>query len=688
MSKKDKSHEKGVAYLNRELSWLDFNRRVLYQTIRPSTPLLERLNFLSITQSNLDEFVMVRFSSVINKLGLKTRDLSGMTPVEEYNAVLDGIIDFKDSQVECFKTLNKELKRSGIKFKNHDELTKKEVKELGVSFGKYVYPLLTPRTLNTTTEYPELDSKQPTIAVLLEDDDTQVISFIPLDPSLKKIYPLNPDGTEYILLEELIYSQLSVIFYKKKIIDYGMIKILREADIELDHNRDVYITERMKTNLLKRRYSRPIYMDCGHTVSKPFAKLLTKVFGLNKHHVYRSASRIDFTPYTELTHDESARYKPFTPQFPSELIGDDDMFEAINKNDILLHHPYESYDPVIRFVEQAAQDPNVISIKQTLYRVSSIDSPIVNALCAAARNGKQVSIILEIKARFDEARNISIIDKLKAAGCHLVYGVEHLKVHCKFISVVRREGPSIKIYTHIGTGNYNEKTSKLYTDISYFTANFDVGNDITTIFNMISGFSEPTTNMSTLRFSPYNLKSKILDDIRKETQCAKKGDSALIIMKMNSLCDKEIIDALYDAARNGVKITIFCRGVCSMHPVQNISIRSLIGRFLEHSRIYYFHNDNNPKLYISSADMLTRNLDKRFELLYRVTDKECSHKLMKILGMYFKDTANTFVMTDRGLYKAAKSDDKSIDIHREFIKDSIDKYKFKSMPKIYKQWKK
>lgn len=687
MSKKDKKEieVRESPYINRELSWLDFNRRVLFQTTRPETPLLEKVNFLNITQSNLEEFIMVRFSSVLNRLGTKGKELSGLSAEKEYKAVLDGIIEFKDDQLKCFNMLYDNLVRGGAKLKVHEDLSKHEVKEISRIFGKQVYPMLTPITFNTTTEYPELNSRQPTIAVLLEDDDTQVISFIPLDPTLDTIYAIE-DG--YITLEEMIYSQLPLIFYKKKIVDYGMIRLLREGDIELDHNRDLYITERMKSTLLKRRYSKPIFMECNHYISKPFAKLLSKVFDLSKHHIYRSDGYIDFAPYTRLTSDnKEVKYKPFTPQFPSELIGDEDMFKAIKKNDILLHHPYESYDPVIKFLEQAAQDKDVVSIKQTLYRVSSIDSPIVNALCTAARNGKQVSVILEIKARFDEARNISLIDKLKAAGCHIVYGVENLKVHCKFISVVRREPSKIRIYSHIGTGNYNEKTSKLYTDISYFTADFEVGTDIATIFNMISGFSEPSTSMDTLRFSPYNLKSKLLENITKETEIAKKGDAACIVLKMNSLCDREIIDALYKAGKHGVQIEIFCRGVCSMKATKNIRIRSIIGRFLEHSRIYYFHNNKDYKIYISSADMLTRNLDKRFELLYRVTDNECREKLMRILGMYFKDTYNTFTMNKHGNYKLVETK-KGVNIHEAFIKDCIDKYKFKSMPKLYKEGKK
>jgi polyphosphate kinase len=611
-----------------------------------------------------------------------------MKPDKQYIEVLNSIKKFKDIQYDCFNALiDRVEKKHDIEFMSHIKMNKKELHAISSFFYKNIYPVLTPMNFDTTKDYPELNSKQNTIAVLLEDEhsDTQVVSFIPLDNNLPKIYQLENKSNKYITLEEIIYSQLNKIFFNKRIINYGMIKILREADIELEHNTDVYITDRMKNTLLRRRYSKPIFMVTNTT--KSFTKLLSKVFDLDKSHIYRTNNAIDFSPYTMIMKNvEDARYKSFKPQFPSELIGDRDIFEAIKENDILLHHPYESYDPIIKFLETASVDPDVIGIKQTLYRVSSSDSPIVNALCEAARNGKQVSVILEIKARFDEERNISLIDKLRSSGCQLVYGVEELKTHCKFISVVRRENNKLRIYSHIATGNYNEKTAKIYTDISYFTADFKIGQDILTVFNMISGFSDPSTNINKIWFSPYNLRREIQSCIHDEIKNAKKDKKSFITLKMNSLCDKEMIDLLYEAADAGVKITIFCRGICSIKPKKNITIRSIVGRFLEHSRIYHFYNNNKPKIYISSADLLTRNLDKRFELMLKITDDICKEKITNILQMYYEDISNTFVMNDDGSYRKL-IDKKGVNIHEEFIKEAEGRSKFKSMPKLYNKTK-
>jgi len=645
---------------------------------------MERFNFLNITSSNLDEFIMVRYSSVLNSIGDDSIELSGMYPEEESSAILAGIKRFKEMQEETFDILTKKLSKEGVVIKTYKELTKEEKDRVSMIFYKEIFPVLTPMNFDTTKEYPEFNSRQLTLAVLLEDPAMQVISFIPIDPSLKKIYKVSKDKDVYITLLDIIYNFLSFIFYNKNIVDFGAIKLLREADIELEHNRDVYITERMRDTLLKRRYSKPIFMECERRISKSFSKLLGKVFDLNKANIYRSNGVIDYSPYCDiLPKSGKLHYKKFTPQFPAEIIGNPDMFEAIRENDILLHHPYESYEPVIKFIQQSAIDPNVISIKQTLYRVSSADSPIVDALCAAARNGKQVSVILEIKARFDEARNISLIDKLRGAGCQLVYGVEDYKTHCKFISVVRREKGKLRLYTHIGTGNYNEKTAKIYTDISYFTSNFKVGNDVLTVFNMISGFSEPTTDIEKIWFSPYNLRRELIECIDNEIKFAKKGKEALITLKMNSLCDKEIIDKLYEAADAGVRIMIFCRGICSIKHRKNIKVRSLVGRFLEHSRIYYFYNNKSPRIYISSADLLTRNLDKRFELMLRVNDPVTQNKLFKILSFYYRDTFNSFEMDKHSRF--IKCDDNKTNIHEEFIRQALESYKLKSMPKLYKK---
>ena len=673
-------------YLNRELSWLEFNKRVLIQTVRKDVPLIERCNFLSITSSNMDEFIMVRLASSLNSLMKNPTniELSGMNPHEEFKSMLNGIKRFKSLQDNCYEILLKKLNKENIHICKYKELTKDEKSYIGKIFYKSIFPVLTPINFDTTKQFPDIISKQLSIVVSLEDsstNDLQVISFIPLNENLDLIYEIptkNDKAKKYILLEDIIYGYLNRIYFNKKILDYGMIKILRQADIELSHDKGMYITDRMRNTLLQRRYSEPIFMDVTSNISKPLQKIIMKIFELNKSQVFEYDNTFNYGGLTKINL-ENGKYKSFSPQYPSELIGEHDMFTAIDNGDIVLHHPYESFDPVVKFLEHAAYDKDVIAIKQTLYRVSSIDSPIVNALCKAAENGKQVSVILEIKARFDEDRNISMIEKMKLAGIQLIYGTEDLKTHCKFIVVVRRSKKGFKVYTHLGTGNYNDKTSKIYTDLSYFTSDFKIGQDVAMIFNMLSGFSEPTTKINKLFFSPYNLRKKLENCIEDEIKNAKNGKPAIITLKVNSISDKAMIDKLYTAAKHGVKIIVFCRGICSMKPInKNIMIRSIVGRFLEHSRIYYFHNNNHPNIFISSADLLTRNLDKRFEILTPVKD-EAKEKILKILSMYYKDTFNSFEMDNSGEYHKLEGE---CNIHDLFMKEAIENYKFKSIPKM------
>jgi polyphosphate kinase len=682
----------GNYYINRELSWLEFNKRVLHQALRKQIPLLERLKFLGITASNLDEFIMVRFSTVLNKLIREKNEpeISGLTPEEEYRKVFNGIINFKKLQIDCYERLLKKLSKNNIQICKFFELNRKEKEYVEKLFIKNIYPLLTPITYDTTKEFPPIKSRQLNIIVSLEDKSNtnlQVLSIIPIDNILDRIYRVeteDQDDQKYILLEDIVYAFMNKIFVNKNILYRGCIRIIREADIELDHNRDVYIIDRMKQTIIQREFSNPIFMDVNEDIPKDILKLLVKIFNLDKHHVFRTQSIMDLAFFASMPiKHASMEYEPFLPQYPEELIGEHDMFTAIDNNDIVLHHPYESFGPVIKFIEHAAEDKDVLAIKQTLYRVSSEDSPIVEALCKASQNGKQVSVLLEIKARFDEERNISLIEKLKLSGCKLIYGVEELKTHGKFIIIVRRTHKGLKIYSHMGTGNYNDKTAKIYTDLSYFTANNKIGEDLITIFNILSGFSEPTSEVNKLFFSPYNLRSKLYELIDQEIQKAQQGKKAFITFKLNSLSDKGMIRKLYQASDAGVKVNIICRGICSMKPInKNIIIRSLIGRYLEHSRIYYFYNDGKKEVFISSADMLTRNLDKRVELLIPLTDNEVKNKTISILTNYFRDAFNTYLMDKDGDYSLLDKDEDGFNLHDYFIHQAINNYKLRSIPKI------
>lgn len=683
-------------YINRELSWIEFNKRVLHQSIRKEVPLLERLNFLGISASNLYEFIMVRLSSVKKKIlnDIRNPDISGLTPYQEFNTVSNEVLSFRKYQSNIYDKLLRHLHKENISIATYESLSSTERDYISKVFGRNIFPLLTPITYDTTKDFPLIKSKQLNIIVSLEDRNNRnlnVMSIIPIDNGLERLYKIEDEfgGDKYILLEDIVYHHLHKIFMNKNILYKGTMMLLREADIELEHDKDVYLIDRMKQTLIKRDNGYPIYMEVNEDIPKGVLKLLVKMFDLEKRLIYKSNNVVDYSFLTERhIKNHHLEYKPFSPQYPQELIGEHDMFTAIDSNDIILHHPYESYDPIIKFLEHAASDNNVLAIRQTLYRVSSSDSPIVNALCKAAQSGKQVSVLLEIKARFDENRNMSLVEKLKLSGCKIIYGIEELKTHCKFILIIRKTNKGLKLYSHIGTGNYNDKTAKIYTDISYFTSNGKIGEDLISVFNILSGFSEPVNEINKLYFSPINLRSQLYKLIDREIENAKHGNKAFISLKMNSISDKDIIEKLYRAADEGVLITIFCRGICSMKPInKNIIIKSIIGRFLEHSRIYYFYNNNKSEIYISSADLLTRNLDKRIELLVPIRSNDVKNKLLNILMTYYKDTFNTYIMNDDGMYKILNKQD-NFNIHEYFMNQAISNYKMRNIPKFISKNKK
>lgn len=684
-------------YINRELSWMEFNKRVLHQSIRKQIPLLERLKFLGITSSNLDEFIMVRLASVINKMyrdGTST-EISGLMPEEEYSLLFKEIMKFKFLQEECYVKLRKKLEKNNMIISKIKDLSDKERIQADKLFAKQIYPLLTPITFDTTKDFPLIHSKQLCIVVGLEDrrkSNSNVVSIIPIDTGLDRMYQIqsdDPDESKFVLLEDIISSNLHKIFINKEINYSGCMRIIREADIELDPNKDIYIVDRMRQILLQRENSRPIFMDISSNIPKEMLKVLIRMFDINKKHVYKVQTIVDLSFLAGMPiRNNVYEYEPFDPQYPEELMGEHDMFTAIDNNDILLQHPYESFEPVIKFLEHAAEDKDVLAIRQTLYRVSSSDSPIVEALCHAARKGKQVSVLLEIKARFDENRNMSLIEKLRTAGCKIIYGIEELKTHCKFILVVRKGKKGLKTYCHVGTGNYNDKTAKIYTDLSFFTSNTKIGEDIITIFNILSGFSDPRDQVNKIFYAPYNIRTKLYQLIDREIKNAEKGREAAITLKLNSLSDLGIIRRLYIASERGVKINIIARGICSMKPInKNIRIQSLVGRYLEHSRIYYFFNNEDPEIFISSADLLSRNLDRRVEVMVPVTDSECVTKLFNILKTYFNDSFNTYLMNKEGGFELLKKKSE-FNAHDFFMREAIKNYKFRSIPKITLKHKK
>lgn len=682
MSKNKKANK----FINRELSWLDFNRRVLSLSVDESVPLLERVNFLSISESNLDEFISVRFSEVVNKVSgkLVKPDITGMGSESEYRLVNEDIISFKKEQQKSFECLKNDLHKHGIQFRTYKSLNARELKLVNRYYETDIFPVLTPISYDTTKDFPFLSTRKLNLCVFLQDvvaGGVTVLSIIPLDNIRRFIMFESGDIVNVLPIEELIYANLESLFVGKKVLNRGMLRILRDEDQRVSENADIYLVDRMKSTLLKRRYSTPLFMELTNTFTKEQIKLLQNVFEINKENLYIS-SFLDFGKLKEISKDDDKlKYNKFTPQYPSELIGQKDIFSAINNGDILLHHPFDSYGTVVKFIEHASENDKVMAIKICLYRVSSQDSPIINALCKAAESGKQVSVLLELKARYDEYNNIILQDKLRASGCRVIFGLEDAKVHAKMCVVVKKSKKGLKIYSHVSTGNYNEVTANIYTDFSYFTKKEKIGLDLLNIFNSLSGFSEPLKKLTTVSVAPYNIRSTLEHKIDNEIQNAKKGKPSFMIFKMNSLSDKHMINKIYEASEAGVQVRIICRGVCSIKPInKNITIQSVVGRFLEHSRVYFFCDGGNKSIYISSADLLKRNLSHRVELLIPIKDIDCKNKIIHVINMYIQDRKNSFFMNKYGLY--SRLDDRTFNVHGYFIDKAKQQYTLRNIPKV------
>lgn len=648
-------------FINRELSWLDFNERVLRCAINKEIPLNERLKFLAISCNNLDEFISVRFAYVCSN-----------KEKEPYKKILDKIKSFFEKQSEVYDHLREEIKKKGVNITKISKLDKKDVRKIHSIFMKNVFPMLTPIYIGNSNDSPNLYSGQSCIACIIRQGDVDSLAIIPISKSVSPIYNV---GNNVIMVEDMIETFLHSLFINKKIIEYGCFRIIKDASVILDHDPNKYILERMNETLIKRKLAKPLFLETNKYTSKELKDMILAAFEIPKNHFYQNGVLMDYTRFmsNQLLSDKYS-YSEFTPApFQSENMYS--LFTMISEKDILLHHPYDSYETVVKFIEHAAIDPNVIGIKQTLYRVSSIDSPIVNALCLAAKNGKHVAVLVEIKARFDEENNIRLITKLKNAGCHVLLGLEYLKTHCKMCIVLRQENKKVKIYSHVATGNYNEKTSRIYTDLSYFTAKQKIGMDLLNVFNILSGISTPDEKMQKISYSPVTLRKTLIKCIDREIDNAKKKKDAEIFLKLNSISDRIMVDKLYEAADKGVRVYIICRGICSIVPRKNIYVKSIVGRFLEHSRIYYFKNNGNPDYFISSADLLTRNLDRRVEIMISLKDSNVTNKLKEIIKVFKEDKINSFEMDGKGKYHRVKG---NFNAHEWFIKASKDNLKLKS----------
>lgn len=653
-------------YTNRELSWLLFDKRVLSEAKDKQNPLFERLKFLSITASNLDEFFMVRVASLkdMENAGYDKPDIAGMTPKEQLQKIYEATHELVEKQYAVYNRLLPQLLSNGLRvIEKHEKLTAQEAEYVDKFYEENVYPVLTPMAVDSSRPFPLIRNKSLNIGALVTKKSGGELEFVTVQvpsvlPRIIQIPSEKEEEKAVILLEEVIERNIQKLFLNYDIVCSYPFRIMRNADFSIEEDEAEDLLKEIEKQLKKRQWGQAIRLEVEQGIDVRLLEIIKRELSIKDEDIYQIAGPLDLTflmkMYGLSGYDHLKEKGYAVPQPVPELPADSDIFEQIRKGDILLHHPYETFTPVVDFIRQAARDRDVLAIKQTLYRVSG-NSPIIAALAQAAENGKQVSVLVELKARFDEENNIVWAKMLEKAGCHVIYGLVGLKTHSKITLVVRREEDGIRRYVHLGTGNYNDSTAKLYTDVGLLTCSPSIGEDATAVFNMLSGYSEPLF-WNKLSLAPLWLKDRFLQLINREKENAKAGRGGHIIAKVNSLCDRDIIEALYDAAAAGVKIELIIRGICCLKTGlpgigENISVRSIVGNFLEHCRIFYFENDGKPEYYCASADWMPRNLERRVEIMFPIETPALCAKLMNILTMQLKDTAKAHVLMSDGTYE-------------------------------------
>ena len=651
-------------YINRELSWLAFNRRVLAEAQREDNPVFERMKFLSIVSTNLDEFFMIRVASIRDQVraGWKQPDPAGMKPREQLRQITLRARQMVKEQYRIFdQELLPDLKEAGLTLVSWTDLNQEQAQWAERFFRDSVSPVLTPVMARSRKRFPLLMSRSLNLGVLLVGRGRRRTEFATLQvPSAVQRalrLPGAENGASFILLEDIIRPFLNEVFPGRRIIACHPYRITRNADLSYDEEEACDLLASIEKSLKKRKWGAVIRLEIDPDMDERMLTLLKDALMVGETEIYRIPGPINFDFLLKQLYPldgfERWKYAPFVPRVPDEM-RDASVFDTVRRGDVFLYHPYDSFDPVQRFVEEAAQDEHVLAIKQTLYRVSG-HSAIVESLARAAMSGKQVTALLEVKARFDEENNIHWGKHLEKAGCHVVYGLPKLKTHSKILLVVRREAGGIRRYVHLGTGNYNDVTACLYTDMGILTADKELGEDAGRFFNLVNGFSE-TMPLHHLTPAPSRLRTEFLRLIKRERDNADKGLPARIDAKMNSLVDPAVIRALYEASCAGVEIDLTIRGVCCLRPgirdvSQRITVRSIVGRFLEHARIFRFENAGEPELYLSSADWMPRNLDRRVELLFPIRDERIQERIMRVMALQKRDTAKAWLLLPDGTYE-------------------------------------
>ena len=676
-------------YVNRELSWISFNQRVLNEALDPEAhPLLERVKFISIFSSNLDEYFMIRVAGIEEQYeaGIQERTIDGYTPVEQLDKIRAMVQQQLIQRNECFyHDLLPALQREGIEFLRISELSTTQQRALSLYFRKEIYPILTPLAFDTGHPFPFMSNLSLNLAIELEDEESKALKFarVKVPGILPRLLRLNgikgfhdDEGViRYIWIEDLIESNLAHLFPKMRIVQSHPFRLIRNADIEIEEDEAGDLLKTIERGIRSRRYGKVVRLDITPSMPLSVKELLMKNLGVAPRNVYEINGALGFGCLIDLLKIQRPELKdePFVPSNRIEEEFGDDIFRAIRTKDRLLYHPYDSFQPVVDFIHQAALDPDVLSIKQTLYRVGS-NSPIVKALMKAAEAGKQVSVLVELKARFDEGNNIIWARALEDVGAHVAYGLPGVKTHAKLTMVVRREQLKLKRYLHLGTGNYNPATGKLYTDYSLFTTNEQLANDVAEVFNALTGYSKHIAYRKLL-VSPINTRLKIIEMVEREVEWSQKAKSGRVIMKMNSLVDPKTIRALYKASCEGVQIDLLVRGICCLKPgipgvSDNIRVISVIGRFLEHSRAYYFHNGGKEELYLGSADMMPRNLDDRIETLFPVFDKTLIKVVLSDIELLLSDNVKAWQMNSLGIHSKINNDSPPVNSQNLFIRRS------------------
>jgi polyphosphate kinase len=690
-------------YLNRELSWLDFNARVLTLAEDTTTPLLERAKFLAIFANNLDEFYMVRVAGLKRrqKTGLAVRGTDGLFPREQLERISDRARQLVARHARCFaEDVQPALDKENIHLVRWSDLEATEKERMRAYFREQVFPVLTPLAVDPAHPFPYISGLSLNLAVVVRDPDggPELFARVKVPNNVPRFVLVNRDASRvsrFLPVEDLIAAHLGQLFSGMQIVEHHLFRVTRNTDFELDEDRDEDLLQALERELARRRFGPPVRLEVGSSISDHVLETLVRELDMDSHDVIRVPALLDLSSLWQVYGEADRpdlKDRPFVPAtHPHFAEGETprSVFARMRDNDILVHHPYHSFSTSVqRFIEQAAADPNVLAIKQTLYRTSG-DSPIVDALIDAAKAGKQVVVLVEVKARFDEQANIGWARILERAGCHVVYGLVGLKTHCKTALVVRQEGNQIRRYCHIGTGNYHPKTARLYEDFGLLTADPEVGADLTDLFNVLTGYSRQTAYRRLL-VAPYGVRSGIIERIEREVEHVRAGRPGLVQIKVNSLVDEEVIDALYRASQAGVDVDLMIRGICTIKPgvpglSERIRVRSVLGRFLEHSRVFRF-GDGVPRqadaaappggeFWIGSADLMHRNLDRRVEALVRVTDPATRAELDRVLRLSMDSRARCFELGADGAWRRREpaSDQPLIDPQEALLRRVVDK---------------